>query len=102
MPVDDLAHSRLRHGRTEHLSWYMPISICASGLRVLSKGTASWSTVLWFAPAMRCICPFIVLAPADGFCSHPSHEGSIARHTTLDARGGIDLYWSFASEIARN
>lgn len=24
IPVDDLAHSRLRAGRTDHVSWYMP------------------------------------------------------------------------------
>lgn len=48
------------------------------------------------------ICPFIVPARADCFCSYPSHEGSIARHTTLDSRGDIDLYWSWAFDVAKH
>lgn len=53
-------------------------------------------------PAVRCICPFIVPARADCFCSYPSHEGSIARHTTLDSRGDIDLCWSCAFDVAKH
>lgn len=45
-----IALSGLRDGRTDHLNWYMPISIRTPGQRVLSKETASWGAVLWFAP----------------------------------------------------
>lgn len=50
LAVDDLAQSKLRGGQTDHLSWYMPISIGASERRVWSKGTASRRPVIWFTP----------------------------------------------------